>query len=166
MLNPTGSFDFSKLTYSFALTSPASKCEIPFCSGNPCLATFSLWKLKNTNLPRKSERPVLRLMTSEGFSSALTTRLFPRFLEAVIGRQKVAEVVVRESVGLLSGLSPWMVGAENRAEAIAGCVRCCVIKVRLEMDLGDKWSALRFIVKIRNNGIAKANGVDFVRRGV
>uniref|UniRef100_A0A1J3FIT7 Uncharacterized protein n=1 Tax=Noccaea caerulescens TaxID=107243 RepID=A0A1J3FIT7_NOCCA len=73
MLNPIGSFDFKRLTYSLARSSPASKCVFPFCSGKPCFATFSLWKLKKTNRPRKRERPVLRLMTTEGLSSALTT---------------------------------------------------------------------------------------------
>ncbi|XP_022855189.1 uncharacterized protein LOC111376463 [Olea europaea var. sylvestris] len=117
MLNPTGSLDLRRLTYSLALTSPASKCETPFCSGT-CFATFSLWKLKNTNLPKKRESPVLKLMTSEGLSSALILRL----LGLVLGRQKVAEMgfwnwkVV--SVGLLRGLRPWKVGVENRVEAI------------------------------------------------
>ncbi|GKV08512.1 hypothetical protein SLEP1_g20130 [Rubroshorea leprosula] len=64
MLNPTGSLDLRRLTYSFGRVSPASKWVFPFCSGNPCLAMFSLWKLKNTNLPKKRERPVLRLITS------------------------------------------------------------------------------------------------------
>ncbi|KAF2606990.1 hypothetical protein F2Q68_00044506, partial [Brassica cretica] len=72
MLNPTGSFDFKRLTYSLARSSPASKWVLPFCSGT-CLATFSLWKLKKTNRPRKRERPVLRLITTDGLSSALTT---------------------------------------------------------------------------------------------
>lgn len=107
--------------YSLARTSPASKWEIPFCSGNPCFATFSLWKLKKTNLPRKSDRPVLRLMTSDGLSSDLTVRRLP----AVSGRRKVAEVGLArrravESAGLLRGLRPWKVGAEKRAEAISG----------------------------------------------
>lgn len=70
-LKPTGSLDLRRLTYSLALVSPASKWVFPFCSGSPCFATFSLWKLKNTNLPRNSDSPVLRLITTDGFSSAL-----------------------------------------------------------------------------------------------
>jgi hypothetical protein len=56
--------------YSLARASPASKWVLPFCSGKPCFATFSLWKLKKTKRPKKRERPVLRLMTIDGFSSA------------------------------------------------------------------------------------------------
>eukprot|EP01018_Ginkgo_biloba_P016228 Gb_29776 [translate_table: standard] len=71
MLNPAGSFVLRRATYSLALVSPASKWVIPFCSGNPCLATLSLWKDRNTNLPRNSDAPVQRLMTKEGFNSQL-----------------------------------------------------------------------------------------------
>ncbi|CAA3008065.1 Hypothetical predicted protein [Olea europaea subsp. europaea] len=118
MLNPTGSLDLRRLTYSLALTSPASKCETPFCSGT-CLATFSLWKLKKTNLPKKRESPVLKLMTSEGLSSALILRLLGLAL-AVNGRQKVEEMGFWKavSVGLLRGLRPWKVGVENNVEAV------------------------------------------------
>ncbi|CAI9784068.1 unnamed protein product [Fraxinus pennsylvanica] len=115
MLNPTGSLDLRRLTYSLALTSPASKCETPFCSGT-CFATFSLWKLKNTNLPKKRESPVLKLITSEGLSSALILRL----LGLALVRQKVAEMGFWKvvSVGLLRGLRPWKVGVENKVDAI------------------------------------------------
>lgn len=69
-LKPTGSLDRSRPANSLARSSPASKCVLPFCSGT-CFATFSRWKLKNTNRPRNRETPVLRLITSDGLSSAL-----------------------------------------------------------------------------------------------
>lgn len=113
MLNPTGSLDLRRLTYSFALASPASKCVCPFCDGT-CLATFSLWKLKNTNLPRNKDNPVLKLITMGALSSALTPKL--NFFLVAIGRQKAT--LLRASVGLLRGLRPWKVGVENRVEAM------------------------------------------------
>lgn len=70
-LNPTGSLDLSSPAYSLARASPASKCVLPFCSGT-CFATFSRWKLKKTKRPRKRDTPVLRLITSDGLSSART----------------------------------------------------------------------------------------------
>uniref|UniRef100_A0A2P2J9Y0 Uncharacterized protein MANES_01G006400 n=1 Tax=Rhizophora mucronata TaxID=61149 RepID=A0A2P2J9Y0_RHIMU len=99
ILNPTGSFDLRRLTYSLALTSPASKWVTPFCSGNPCFATFSLWKLKKTNLPKKSDRPVLRLITKGALSSALKANLLPR-LTVILGREALAAALGR-------GLRPW-----------------------------------------------------------
>lgn len=123
MLNPTGSLDLRRLTYSFALASPASKCVCPFCDGT-CLATFSLWKLKNTNLPRNKDNPVLKLITRGALSSALTPQL--NFFLVAIGRQKAA--LLRASVGLLRGLRPWKVGVENRVEAMITRLfrlKCC-----------------------------------------
>ncbi|CAL5390189.1 unnamed protein product [Camellia sinensis] len=111
MLNPTGSLDLRRLTYSLARESPASKWVIPFCSGT-CLATFSLWKLKNTNLPKNSDRPVLRLMTRDVFNSALMAPL-DRFLGVNL---TVDMDLVRESGDLVVGLRPWKVGGENRVE--------------------------------------------------
>ena len=64
------------------------------------MATFSLWKLKNTNLPKKSDSPVLRLMTKDGFSSALTKPL--DFL--VFGALKLSLVL---GAALVRGLRPW-----------------------------------------------------------
>ncbi|XP_056843534.1 uncharacterized protein LOC130495928 [Raphanus sativus] len=93
MLNPTGSFDFKRLTYSLARSSPASKWVFPFCSGT-CFATFSLWKLKKTNRPRKRERPVLRLITTDGLSSALTTAeedLLPEVVVESLGKAEEEE---------------------------------------------------------------------------
>uniref|UniRef100_A0A7C8Z386 Uncharacterized protein n=1 Tax=Opuntia streptacantha TaxID=393608 RepID=A0A7C8Z386_OPUST len=81
---------------------------MPFCSGT-CLATFSLWKLKNTNLPRKSDRPVLRLITNDGFSSALHTikprRCFTgltpiRFRETMVSWRRPWKAVHLSSCGL------------------------------------------------------------------
>lgn len=92
-----------RLTYSLALASPASKWVKPFCEGT-CLATFSLWKLKKTNLPKKRERPVLKLMTRDGLSSALTTTAALRLgrgLADILGRAR------ERSVGLQRGLRPW-----------------------------------------------------------
>lgn len=100
MLNPTGSLDFSRLTYSFARVSPASKWVSPFCSGNPCFATFSLWKLKNTNLPKNRDRPVLRLITKGALSSALTAPL----LRATL---LLAEEMLAAAVDFVRGLRPW-----------------------------------------------------------
>lgn len=55
-------------------------------------------------------------MTIDGLSSAFTAR-FRVFL--VIGLKAMGLLRKREeSVGLLSGLRPWKVGAENRADAI------------------------------------------------
>ena len=80
-----------------ARESPASKCVSPFCSGT-CFATFSLWKLKNTNLPKKRERPVLRLITRAELSSAFTTPL---------PRGTLLEVLtLAEAVDLVRGLRP------------------------------------------------------------
>lgn len=121
MLNPTGSFDFRRLTYSLALVSPASKWVTPFCSGRPCLATFSLWKLKKTNLPKKSDKPVLRLITKDGFSSSAFTPQLNFFFGAmerlglVLNKRELGESVV-----LFSGLRPWKVGADKKAEAMVG----------------------------------------------
>ena len=97
MLNPTGSLDLRRLTYSLALVSPASKWVTPFCSGT-CLATFSLWKLKNTNLPKKRDRPVLRLITSGALSSAFMLKL-PVVLLVVVSLVVLAL--------LERGLRPW-----------------------------------------------------------
>ncbi|XVF03527.1 hypothetical protein REPUB_Repub05bG0002000 [Reevesia pubescens] len=98
MLKPTGSLDLRRLTYSLARMSPASKWVNPFCSGT-CFATFSLWKLKNTNLPKKRESPVLRLITTGAMSSALTPSLADDFLEM--------GVTLDEDLALLRGLRPW-----------------------------------------------------------
>lgn len=98
------------------------------------MATFSLWKLKKTNLPRKRDSPVLKLITREVFSSALTT---PALLLGM-GLVDILGMVRERSVGLLRGLRPWKdwwgrcfwrvvaadekVGAEKKAEdAIARC---------------------------------------------
>ncbi|KAF2325686.1 hypothetical protein GH714_033077 [Hevea brasiliensis] len=120
ILNPTGSFDFRRLTYSLARTSPASKWVTPFCSGT-CFATFSLWKLKNTNLPRKRDSPVLRLITRGALSSAFSAKLF-------LGL--VVVILVREVLALMRGLRPWngvrlwrcfwIVGVKNKAEVAIG----------------------------------------------
>lgn len=101
MLKPTGSLDLRRLTYSLARVSPASKCVSPFCSGKPCFATFSLWKLKKTNLPKNKDRPVLRLITREALSSALTT---PPRGTLLLG---VKVVTLVEVVDLVRGLRPW-----------------------------------------------------------
>ncbi|KAB2033157.1 hypothetical protein ES319_D05G428500v1 [Gossypium barbadense] len=100
MLNPTGSLDLRRLTYSSARASPASKWVNPFCSGT-CLATFSLWKLKNTNLPKKRERAVLTLIITWALSSALiaSLALAAEFLEK--------EMALDEDLPLLRGLRPW-----------------------------------------------------------
>lgn len=89
-----------RLTYSWALTSPASKWVFPFCSGT-CFATFSLWKLKNTNLPRNSDSPVLRLITTGALSSALTA---PDLLGAAAAAEEEEEALVAL---LARGLRPW-----------------------------------------------------------
>lgn len=62
---------------------------------------------------------MLKLMTSEGLSSALILRLLGLAL-AVNGRQKVEEMGFWKvvSVGLLRGLRPWKVGVENNVEAM------------------------------------------------
>ncbi|CAD5180938.1 unnamed protein product, partial [Musa acuminata subsp. malaccensis] len=111
MLNPTGSLDLSSAENSFARLSPASKCVTPFCSGRPCFATFSRWKLKKTNLPRKRERPVLRLMTSDGFSS---DRIEPGLRAQREGLTATARVwgSLQESVGL-RGRRPWKEGVKT-----------------------------------------------------
>ncbi|KAL4339759.1 hypothetical protein GQ457_08G008060 [Hibiscus cannabinus] len=121
MLNPTGSLDLRRLTYSLARVSPASKWVNPFCSGT-CFATFSLWKLKKTKRPKKRERPVLRLITTGALSSAFTPPPPPSFL--------ADEMFVSLDEGdLLRGLSPWNDGVAmlrrlpwvvaNKAEAEA-----------------------------------------------
>ena len=89
-----------RLTYSLARVSPASKCVRPFCSGT-CFATFSLWKLKNTNLPKKRERPVLRLITRAELSSALTPPFGITLLVVVL------TLVDEALVNLARGLRPW-----------------------------------------------------------
>ena len=85
-----------RLTYSLARVSPASKWVTPFCSGT-CLATFSLWKLKKTNLPKKSDSPVLKLITRGVLRSALTT---PLLLLGVVAMKLVFGSLVK-------GLRPW-----------------------------------------------------------
>ena len=65
------------------------------------MATFSLWKLKNTNLPKKRESPVLRLMTKGVLSSALTTPLDLLVVGAVMLN------LVLGAADLVSGLRPW-----------------------------------------------------------
>lgn len=153
ILNPTGSFDFKRLTYSLARTSPASKWVTPFCSGNPCFATFSLWKLKNTNLPRNRDSPVLRLITSGALSSAFTAKLL---LELV-----VVVNLSREVLAWVMGLRPWngerlwrcfwTVGVRNKVEvAIGGGFRgklrerwCCLWRGEEDRapkhDIFDLW---------------------------
>ncbi|GMI85177.1 hypothetical protein HRI_002187000 [Hibiscus trionum] len=102
MLNPTGSLDLRRLTYSLALVSPASKWVNPFCSGT-CFATFSLWKLKNTKRPKKRERPVLRLITTGALSSAFTPPP-PSFLADEVF---VDMEVSLDEGDLGRGLRPW-----------------------------------------------------------
>ena len=135
MLKPTGSLDLRRLTYSLALESPASKWVSPFCWGT-CLAAFSRWKLKKTKRPRKRDSPVLRLITREGFRSALTTPAADRLGMGrvdILGRVRERE----RSVGLQRGRRPWKdwwwravavavavadenVGAEKKAEDAIG----------------------------------------------
>ncbi|CDP13642.1 unnamed protein product [Coffea canephora] len=121
MLNPTGSLDLSRLTYSLALASPASKCVCPFCSGT-CFATFSLWKLKKTNLPRNKDKPVLKLITRGALSSAFTPPADELNLFFMTGGQNMEGLLLRKrpavSVGLLRGRRPWNVGVENKVEAM------------------------------------------------
>ncbi|KAG5600332.1 hypothetical protein H5410_031702, partial [Solanum commersonii] len=72
------------------------RCEkFHFEMAGTCFATFSLWKLKKTNLPRKSESPAIGLLRKR-----------------------------EEFVGLLRGLRPWKVGAKNRVDAIFELFRC------------------------------------------
>lgn len=89
-LNPTVSLDLRSLTYSLAWTSLALKWVFP----------FSLWNPKKTNLPRKRETAVLKLITSVELSSDLRApgridkALFPergRRVERWRGRRPLTE---------------------------------------------------------------------------
>lgn len=62
---------------------------------------------------------MLKLITSDGFSSAFMAKPHLFFAEAVRGLQKL--VLARKtvvSVALFKGLRPWKVGVENKVEAI------------------------------------------------
>ncbi|CAN0896061.1 SNAP25 homologous protein SNAP33 [Linum grandiflorum] len=130
-----------KLTYSLARTSPASKWVLRFCSGSPYLAMFSLWKLKITNLPKNSDSPVLKLMTTDGFNiSAFTATLRRRRRAAVVVLKATEEDLMRGVCYILDckvsdkSAETWISAFTEEAEKILGCTADELYQLKSEFD--------------------------------
>lgn len=104
---------------------------------------------------------MLKLMTIDGLSSALTARLLQRFL-VVRGWQKKEAEVGLKSVGLLRVLRPWKVGVEKSVEAMLGGDIEASLQISMKIDCDTR---------IKDNDEAYMLGrdlwrkeMDFVRR--